>query len=275
MVNEILGSNIRKNRLNLNWTQEKLAEMLCVSHQVISKWENGVAAPDITALCAMAGLFGVSMDTLCGIGASQTDGLIGEMERLAAQHENRYDMLYAKWLEMENRIMLCPTNDKLLFAALTYLRAAHDRVETDTQKDQINDAIQRVSQRILDFSRNDSYRSYANYNLAVYYDEQVYVGRGNAEDLANAQKAKYHKELVFYRDMPKSFYRTLGTASVQEEAAAIEENLKEMTSAAIGACKNLLRRYRHFFPDEAEKIKTCEEVYALLLEAERKCPAFK
>jgi hypothetical protein len=143
-------------------------------------------------------------------------------------------------------------------------------VETDTQKDQINDAIQRVSQRILDFSRNDSYRSYANYNLAVYYDEQVYVGRGNAEDLANAQKAKYHKERVLYRDMPPVFYRTLGTSSMQEEVAAMEENLAEMTATAIGACKNLLRRYQRAFPNETGKIRTCEDVYKLLLEAASK-----
>ena len=50
MVNEILGANIRKYRLAFNWTQEEFADILCVSHQVISKWENGIAAPDI-AIC--------------------------------------------------------------------------------------------------------------------------------------------------------------------------------------------------------------------------------
>lgn len=40
MVNEVLGRNIRKYRLELGWTQEKLAVVICVSHQVISKWES-------------------------------------------------------------------------------------------------------------------------------------------------------------------------------------------------------------------------------------------
>ena len=77
MVNEILGINIRKNRLALNWTQEKLADVLCVSHQVISKWENSIATPDIAALCSLAGVFNVSLDALCGIAQDQVDTIIG------------------------------------------------------------------------------------------------------------------------------------------------------------------------------------------------------
>ena len=67
MVNEILGANIRKYRLAFNWTQEKLADILCVSHQVISKWENGIAAPDIAILCSLTRIFNVSLDDLCGV----------------------------------------------------------------------------------------------------------------------------------------------------------------------------------------------------------------
>ena len=62
MVNEILGANIRKYRLAFNWTQEKLADILCVSHQVISKWENGIASPDIAILCSLTRIFNVSLD---------------------------------------------------------------------------------------------------------------------------------------------------------------------------------------------------------------------
>ena len=73
MVNEILGANIRKYRLAFNWTQEKLADILCVSHQVISKWENGIAAPDIAILCSLTRIFNVSLDDLCGVSPKQID----------------------------------------------------------------------------------------------------------------------------------------------------------------------------------------------------------
>ena len=80
MTNEILGENIRKNRLALNWTQEKLADILCVSHQVISKWENGIATPDIATICSLAKIFNVSLDGLCGFAPEQSDSIILEIK---------------------------------------------------------------------------------------------------------------------------------------------------------------------------------------------------
>ena len=41
--NEILGKNIRKKRIEQNISQEYLAEILDISRQSISKWENGVS----------------------------------------------------------------------------------------------------------------------------------------------------------------------------------------------------------------------------------------
>lgn len=42
MENQI-GKQIRVNRLRCNMTQEKLAEVLNVTPQAVSKWENGVS----------------------------------------------------------------------------------------------------------------------------------------------------------------------------------------------------------------------------------------
>lgn len=48
-------------------TQEELANNLGVSFQAVSKWENGIAFPDITLLPAIAAYFGESMETILGI----------------------------------------------------------------------------------------------------------------------------------------------------------------------------------------------------------------
>ena len=48
-MNIYFGENLKNYRLKRNLTQEKLAEFLGVSFQTISKWENGVVFPDITA----------------------------------------------------------------------------------------------------------------------------------------------------------------------------------------------------------------------------------
>ena len=59
-----LGERIRVNRLKQNYTQRELAERLGVSSQAVSKWENGVACPDVTLIYELSRLLDVSCDTL-------------------------------------------------------------------------------------------------------------------------------------------------------------------------------------------------------------------
>lgn len=59
-----LGKKIRQLRFKAGLTQEQLAERLCVAPQSVSKWENAVAMPDISALPLLAEVFGVSIDDL-------------------------------------------------------------------------------------------------------------------------------------------------------------------------------------------------------------------
>ncbi len=61
-----IGENIRKLRKKNNLTQEQLAEKVGVSFQAVSKWENNVAMPDITAVPLIASVFGVSTDEIFG-----------------------------------------------------------------------------------------------------------------------------------------------------------------------------------------------------------------
>ncbi len=259
MVNEILGANIRKYRLAFNWTQEKLADALCVSHQVISKWENGIATPDIVTLYSLSRIFNVSLDDLCGIATQQVDAFIEEIENENKKDNITYQSLYTKWNEIEKQLKYYPTNDKLLFVTLNFLRTMHDKIETDVQKEMVNAEILKVSERLLDFSRNDSYRSYANYNLAVYYSEQVNLKRSNEQDIKNAEKSKMYADLVLYKDMHKSFYLTFGATTLQEDCIAKEKTLIEMIDATKRACENLIRCYTH---------NTCLECNELLNEIE-------
>ena len=164
MTNEIIGENIRKYRLALNWTQEKLADTLCVSHQVISKWENGIATPDIATICSLAKIFNISLDGLCGFAPEQSNSIILGIEDEVNESSATYNTLYDKWKDVEKELVYYPINDDLFYAALKLLHAIHDRVETDRQKEVVNADILKVSERLLDFSRNDAYRSFANLN---------------------------------------------------------------------------------------------------------------
>lgn len=67
------GTNLKQLRKEKNLTQEELAECLGVSPQTISKWENNLSMPDISALPIMADYFGISLDSLLLHNADQRD----------------------------------------------------------------------------------------------------------------------------------------------------------------------------------------------------------
>ncbi len=77
-----LGKKIRQLRFKANLTQEQLAEKLGIGAQSVSKWENGVTLPDITALPLLADIFGITIDDLFDLTVEQRFNRI----------ENRMDM---------------------------------------------------------------------------------------------------------------------------------------------------------------------------------------
>ncbi len=66
-----LGSKIAENRKKKNLTQEEFAEMLGVSAQAVSKWENDVSCPDIMLLPKIANIFSISIDELMGVASNR------------------------------------------------------------------------------------------------------------------------------------------------------------------------------------------------------------
>ncbi|MCL2216508.1 MAG: helix-turn-helix domain-containing protein [Defluviitaleaceae bacterium] len=59
-----LGSRISEYRRQRNITQEQLAEIMGVTSQAVSKWENDISCPDIGVMPQLADYFGVSLDRL-------------------------------------------------------------------------------------------------------------------------------------------------------------------------------------------------------------------
>ena len=58
------GMKLKELRKASGYTQEELAECLCVSFQTISKWENEVSMPDVGMLPVIADCFNVTIDEL-------------------------------------------------------------------------------------------------------------------------------------------------------------------------------------------------------------------
>lgn len=61
-----LSENIARLRKERGMTQEALAEVIGVSAQTISKWENATTYPDVALLPVIADVFGVTIDALYG-----------------------------------------------------------------------------------------------------------------------------------------------------------------------------------------------------------------
>ena len=74
-----IGEKIKTLRKAQDVTQEKLADYLNISSQAVSKWENGLALPDVTLIAALAGFFGVSADYFLGIDNENTEKVIEDV----------------------------------------------------------------------------------------------------------------------------------------------------------------------------------------------------
>ncbi len=66
-LNSAIAANIVSLRKANGWTQTQLADMIHYSDKSVSKWERGEGMPDITVLAALAAIFNVSLDQLCGL----------------------------------------------------------------------------------------------------------------------------------------------------------------------------------------------------------------
>ena len=62
--NRTVGKTIAALRQAKGMTQQQLAAALNVSHQAVSKWENGAALPDIQTLVELTQLFGITVEQL-------------------------------------------------------------------------------------------------------------------------------------------------------------------------------------------------------------------
>jgi len=60
----VFSENMKKFRLAKKYTQEEVAEKLCVTAQSVSRWECGNTMPDVLLLPEIANLYGIMVDDL-------------------------------------------------------------------------------------------------------------------------------------------------------------------------------------------------------------------
>ena len=64
MNSTVFSENMKKFRTAKKYTQEEVAEKLCVSAQAVSRWECGTTLPDVLMLPEIAKIYGIVVDDL-------------------------------------------------------------------------------------------------------------------------------------------------------------------------------------------------------------------
>lgn len=107
-----LGENLKKYRLNRELTQEQLADILGVSAQAVSRWENGTTYPDITLLPTIASCFEITLDELMGMEDFKSEE---QLKKLLAQlDENGSNgLIYENVMLLREAVKTYPTNYQL------------------------------------------------------------------------------------------------------------------------------------------------------------------
>lgn len=107
-----LSENINRLRKEKAMTQEQLAEALGVTFASVSKWERGVATPELRLIAEMADLFEVSLDALVGF-ELQGGGVAAQEKKISGlQSEKRYEEAIK---EAEKALLRFPNDFRIVF----------------------------------------------------------------------------------------------------------------------------------------------------------------
>ncbi|MBQ9449638.1 MAG: helix-turn-helix transcriptional regulator [Acholeplasmatales bacterium] len=144
-----LSENISKYRKEKQMTQEDLASALGVTFAAVSKWERGVATPELSLIVRMAGLFDISTDSLIGyeIEDKNIKTLIDKTDKLIASKK------YQEALnEINDALFRYPNNFKIVYlGAKTYYIAGFKL----DKKEYFKRCIELFERSILLINQND------------------------------------------------------------------------------------------------------------------------
>ena len=92
-----LGKRIATLRKEKGIKQEELAQMLDISAQAVSKWENDLTCPDINALPKLAQILGVTVDELLSGKQEPAVVVLPEEKRKDMKNMTLRLVVYSRW----------------------------------------------------------------------------------------------------------------------------------------------------------------------------------
>lgn len=190
-----IGENIRKHRKTKNVTQEEFAELLGVSFQSVSRWENGTCYPDLELLPVMADFFGVTVDQLIGADKTVEQAHVGrylDRFRAALSQGRVYDCIAiarAGVAEYPNNYALL---NKLMYALFLAGDDDGNIPEWEENMKKYDAEITALGERIMKHCPDQEIRLEATARLAFHHCEmgRRETGRAIYETLPSAEHCR-------------------------------------------------------------------------------------
>lgn len=256
-MNRSIGDNLKQMRLRKGLTQEQLAEVLNVSPQAVSRWENNTACPDISLLPGLAVFYDVTIDELMGMESVRKAGTLEKIHADAQSLVAEGKPVEAAGLLREG-LRLYPGNGGLLVELAETL--AHQAYTPEA----LDEAI-RVSEQVLkNGTISPKARSTVSANL-------VFLCRkaGRAEKAADLARALPHfwesREFLEPEIQEGREYSAAMADLVRKILAFFSSRMEESASGIPGAVPDYIQL--GFRPDRETDDHQLMEGLAALLEA--------
>ncbi len=219
-MKETMGQIIRRLRKGKNLTQEELSELLGVTSQAVSKWENDVGMPDISQVVPIAHVLGVTTDILfgnaCVDGDEQVESFIRDVEiRISNKPEegiSRFMHRKSCCEELQSELAVYPNNYKLICCSLSFItyllwdyteeQFADEIVDRESEMKAWADEAIRQAHIVLNHCTDSEYLNSANRWLVSIY--RIMKDYSKAEEHAMKLTENRGRYLaVVYSDMGK------------------------------------------------------------------------
>lgn len=202
MIYETIGKNIKHFRTECKMTQGELADLLFISPQMISRYENHMAAPDVATVAKLCSVFHISMDVLCGLDRTSKDRSVGRLaEKYSGKTPGDFSVLRKQYEEFLKEAAEYWNDDRIMKIQLSLLEELHDRIENENHHREINEQIFECATRILDLSRDEELRSSANYRMAIYFSETPFEDKNYQKNLSLSRE--YLKKVLLCTYFPE------------------------------------------------------------------------
>ena len=133
-----LGKNIQKIRKEAHLSQESFAEMLHVSRQTISNWENSKSYPDLETIVKISDSFHISLDILLKedlVMVKTFDSEVNEYQKICKGADDNSECFCIAGWKFCDFIHACISIQKVNWRGISrnsYRKLTSTKTETDT-----------------------------------------------------------------------------------------------------------------------------------------------